>query len=221
MLIGANGGCQLNVQCIGAGSVAGKDVDACAFRRSHSIVSLNRDHACYDVSSETVGGRKSMKNVWRALRRLPLLVGAGALFSYGARASVPHGLDDKADLDGAARHRGAEVLLKLENDNVYFSENAGRSFQELELAATPEAKRLKRLLQQQQGAVSSGQSRMKVSPMLVADGAGGLQWARPKSATAPGNFDGAQQVTTRTRSATTDNPRPHAAPTVRAQAKPE
>lgn len=156
-----------------------------------------------------------MKNVWR---RLPLLVGAGALFGYGARASVPHGLDDEADLSGAARHRGAEVLLKLENDNVYFSQDAGRTFQELELATTPESKRLRRLLEQ--GADPSGKSEAKVSPMLVADGAGGLQWARPKPVRATDGADGAQRVTARAKSATTASARPPA-PTGAAQEKPE
>jgi hypothetical protein len=155
-----------------------------------------------------------MKNVWR---RLPLLVGAGALFSYGARANVPHGLDDKAGPASAARHRGAEVLLKLENDNVYFSQDAGRTFQELELAATPEAKHLKRLLEQ--GADSNEESRAKVTPMLVADGAGGLQWARPTPARVTDAVDRAQQVTDRERSATTDDARSPAAPTKPAQGK--
>lgn len=161
-----------------------------------------------------------MKSVWRALWRLPLLVGAGALFTYGARATAPDGSGNEADSNSAARPRGGEVLLKLENDNIYFSQDAGRTYQELELAPTPEAKRLKRLVGQ--GAAFTGDDGVKVSPTLVADGAGGLQWSRPKPARATSSFDGAQQVTGPARSASTDKARPPAAPTGTAkQAKPE
>ena len=149
-----------------------------------------------------------MKNIWRGLWRLPLLVGVGALFSYGARASVPHGPGEEAEA-GTAQQRGAEVLLKLENDNIYLSQDAGQTFQELELGMSPEVRRLKRLLEH--GAVPDGESPVKVGPMLVADGAGGLQWARPKTAKPTDGFDRAQQVTTGERSATTDNARSPAA----------
>jgi hypothetical protein len=160
-----------------------------------------------------------MKYVWPRLLRLPLLVGVGALFSSGARATVPDGSGDQAHSAGGAKHRGGEVFLKLENDNIYFSQDAGRTFQELELAPTPETTRLKRLLEQ--GAAAGGDGGVKVSPTLVADGAGGLQWARPQSVRATDSADGTHQITTRTRSADTEKERRSAAPTGPAQPKPE
>ena len=165
-----------------------------------------------------------MKNFWRGLWRLPLLVGAGALFTYGARATAPDDSGHKANSSDAARHRGGEVLLKIENDNIYFSQDAGRTFQELELAATPETKRLKRLVGQSAASSrdASGDSEVKVRPTLVADGAGGLQWARPKPTRTTDNFNGAQQATAPARSASTDTAHPPARPMGTAkQTKPE
>jgi hypothetical protein len=160
-----------------------------------------------------------MHYIWRRLWRLPVLIGAGALFASGARATVPDSSGDEAHSAGDARHRGGEVFLKLENDNIYFSQDAGRSYQELELATTPETTRLKRLLER--GAEASGDLGVKVSPTLVADGAGGLQWARPQSVRATDSSDDAHKVTTRTTSAITDKEHRPAVPSGTAQAKPE
>src|SRR5689334_15232298 len=86
-------------------------------------------------SQQSFGGA-SMKRIWQQWWRLPLLVGVGALFNYGARATVPHGSWNEADDTTTERLRRGEVLLKFESDNIYFSEDAGRTYHELELTAT-------------------------------------------------------------------------------------
>jgi hypothetical protein len=127
---------------------------------------------------------QAMRHLRRRLWRIPLLFGAGALLAYGARAAVSDGSGDGFDQARADQHgsRIGEVLVKLDNDQIYFSQDAGRTFQELPTAAT-QATRLKRLLQQ--GDRSGPGGAVSVSPTVVADGAGGSQWARPKDVRVP------------------------------------
>jgi hypothetical protein len=126
-------------------------------------------------------GNGSMKSLKHMLWRLPVLLGASALLTYGARATVADGSGDRNE--SAQADRTGEVVVKLENDQVYLSQDAGRTFEPLGLTATPEATHLKRLLQQ--GAHSEPGRIVKVAPTVVADGAGGWQWARPKDARLP------------------------------------
>jgi hypothetical protein len=132
-----------------------------------------------------------MRKLRHMLWQLPALVGAGALFASGARATVSDAASDEFGAANAGRYRAGEVLVKLENHNIYFSQDAGQTFQELAPTATPEATRLKRLLEQ--GDRSGGHGAVKVRPTVVADGAGGLQWARPRPAPT-GSVNGSQQV---------------------------
>src|SRR5690348_8830436 len=118
-----------------------------------------------------------MKNFKQLLWRIPVLLGAGTLLFHGARATV---LDVSRDGNQQHRHIG-EVLIKLENDQIYFSEDAGLTFQELELMGSPQATNLKRLLRESDR--SKPGRALKVHPTVVADGAGGAQWARPKERT--------------------------------------
>jgi hypothetical protein len=117
-----------------------------------------------------------MKHIRQLLWRIPVLLGVSALVSHGARATVP---DASVDPD-RQRSQIGQVLVRLENDKIYFSQDAGQTFQELRLTGTPEAARLKQLLQR--GDRSGAGAVVKVSPTVVADGAGGTQWARPKDA---------------------------------------
>ena len=119
-----------------------------------------------------------MRNLCRLLWQVPMLIGAGALFAGNAKATIAAGSNDELSSTDAARLRCGEVLLKLQDDNIYFSQDAGLTFQELELTATPEAGRLKLLLEQRR---NSGQGlAVKSKPMVVADGAGGVQWVRTR-----------------------------------------
>jgi hypothetical protein len=126
-----------------------------------------------------------MKKFRHILSRLPVLLGASALLTYGARAAVTDGSTSENASANAAR--AGEIIVKIDNDQISFSEDAGRTFERLELMGTPEAARLQELLMQRSG--SSGAAAVKVSPTVVADGAGGMQWARPNppEATNSGN----------------------------------
>jgi hypothetical protein len=152
------------------------------------------------------------------LWQLPALIGAGGLFASGARATVSDAASDESGAANAGRHLTGEVLVKLENDNIYFSQDAGRTFQELEPTATPEATRLKRLLEQ--GDRSGAHGAVKVRPTVVADGAGGLQWARPRP-TPTGSANGSQQVAVPATPAAADKDPPAVPPSGSEQTKPK
>ena len=122
-----------------------------------------------------------MKKLRHMLWQLPVLIGAGAVFASGARATVSDASGDRNEAALAA-HNG-QVVVKLENDQVYFSQDAGRTFEPLGLTATSEAARLKGLLRHGAHAQSGGT--VTVAPTVVADGAGGWQWARPKDTSVP------------------------------------
>jgi hypothetical protein len=157
-------------------------------------------------ANSAFGGTRSMKNLRQLLWRLPALLGAGALLTYGARATVSGGSNEEFGSASAARANAGEVMLKLENDNIFFSQDAGRTFEELELAATPQAARLKQLLRK---AGASGRDNVtKVAPTIVADGAGGLQWARPKPVGGTDSTGAAQQVAVPAAPATVGKARP-------------
>lgn len=136
-----------------------------------------------------------MGKIKRLLWHIPVMFGASTLLLHGARAAVP---DPLHDADQQPRHIG-EVLIKLENDQIYFSEDDGLSFQELELMATPQATNLKRLLRESDR--SEPGRPVKVTPTVVADGAGGAQWARPKERIGAAEVGGltAKPATDRTR----------------------
>jgi hypothetical protein len=124
-----------------------------------------------------------MNKVRHLLWRLPVLLGAGALLTFGARATVTEG--SKENNESARATRTGAVILKLENDQVYFSQDAGQTFEPLPLTATSEAARLKRLLQQ--GTHPEAGGAVAVAPTAVADGAGGAQWPRPTTARTSGS----------------------------------
>ena len=115
-----------------------------------------------------------MKNIRQLRWGFQALLWASALISHGARAIVP---DSSGDADRQRSQTGA-IQIKLDNDRIYFSQDAGLTFQELVTMRTPEAAHLKRLLQNEER--SGFDQILTVKPTVVADGAGGSQWARPK-----------------------------------------
>jgi hypothetical protein len=92
-----------------------------------------------------------------------LLLGLGAAAAPGtARAGVPPA--------------GDAVLIRLHAGEVQMSE-AGGPFQALPGADTAAGGRLKSLLEQR--ARTGATEVLRIDPMVVADGAGGIQWVRP------------------------------------------
>jgi hypothetical protein len=153
-----------------------------------------------------------MKNFRHVLSRLSVLLSTSAFLTCGARATVADGSMDQNEAANAARI--GEVIVKLDNDQICYSQDGGRTFEWLEATGTPEAARLRGLLSQRD------RSGIKVSPTVVADGAGGLQWARPNAPRAKDSGNGAPQATVATPVAADKAPS-DAGPKVPAHDKPE
>jgi hypothetical protein len=122
------------------------------------------------------------QKAWRLLSLVPGWVGlllATLPFlvtrSQAHATSVEVGPVPLSDLSSGL---SGEVLVKAKNGEIYLSED-GTRFEELPLEASPEADDLLRLLQH--ATVAGSSDAIRVSPMIVADGAGGFNWARPSN----------------------------------------
>ncbi|HET7883760.1 MAG TPA: hypothetical protein VFL55_22930 [Acetobacteraceae bacterium] len=123
------------------------------------------------------------QNMWTRLSLVPGWIGllCGALPFVGAsEAHATRGSEDQAATPDWRLAPG-EVLIKAENDSIYLSED-GATFDELPLADSPSALRLKHLLRD---ASERGLRVVRVSPTMLADGAGGFHWTRPSGQTTP------------------------------------
>lgn len=104
----------------------------------------------------------------RLAQHSAVLMGVGALSAGTAQAML------KTQADGRTlRGTGVGVSLHLQGGRVYLTEH-GRAPQELVLSGK-EGEALKRLLE-----TRSAAEPVRVTPMIVADGAGGVQWVRPR-----------------------------------------
>jgi hypothetical protein len=115
--------------------------------------------------------RASLKNVWS---RMPawgaLMLGFGLLIGGNARADQPKPPELTPDLSGQSPSRSDEVTLRLDGENIYFSQGGG-AFEELRIGNTPEAVHLRKLLRDAGG---MGQSvSVPIGSTIVAGGGGG------------------------------------------------
>jgi hypothetical protein len=134
--------------------------------------------------------RASLKNVWS---RIPawgaLMLGFGVLIGGNASADQPKPPELTPDLSGQSPSRSDEVSLRLDGENIYFSQGGG-AFEELRLGDTLEAVHLRKLLR------DAGGMRQSVSvptgSTIVASGGGsasGWGW-KSKQKTPPGSESG-------------------------------
>jgi hypothetical protein len=121
--------------------------------------------------------RASLKNIWS---RMPawgaLMLGFGVLVGGNARADQPKSPELTPDLYGRLPSRSDEVALRLDGENIYFSQGGG-AFEELRPGDTLEAVRLRKLLRDAGG---MGQSvSVPIGSTIVAGGGGGASgWSR-------------------------------------------
>jgi hypothetical protein len=134
--------------------------------------------------------RASLKNVWS---RMPawgaLMLGFGVLIGGNARADLQKPPELTPDLSGQSPSRSDEVALRLDGENVYFSQGGG-AFEELRLGDTLEAAHLRKLLRDAGG---MGQSvSVPIGSTIVAGGGGGASgWgSKSKQKTPPRSESG-------------------------------
>jgi hypothetical protein len=134
--------------------------------------------------------RTNLKNVWS---RMPawgaLMLGFGVLIGGNARADQPKPPELTPDLSGQSPSRSDEVALRLDGENIYFSQGGG-AFEELRLGDTLEAVHLRKLLRDAGG---MGQSvSVPIGSTIVAGGGGGASgWGwKSKKKTPPGSESG-------------------------------
>jgi hypothetical protein len=127
----------------------------------------------------------SLKNVWS---RIPgwgaLMLGLGVLIGGNARADQGKSPEWTPDLSGQSPSRSDEVSLRLNGENIFFSQGGG-AFEELRLGNTPEAVYLRKLLRDAGG---TGQSvSVPIGSTIVAGGGGGASgWSwKSKKGTPP------------------------------------
>lgn len=114
---------------------------------------------------------QSVRRWLRLPSRIALILGVGALSATGARADHPADRRDPA----VAPEPCGDLVIRSERGKIYLSE-AGREFREVALGNTPEARRLKQLLESTGSAAAPGG--LRLSPMLLAGGGGaGFHWA--------------------------------------------
>jgi hypothetical protein len=123
--------------------------------------------------------RANLKNVWS---RMPawgaLMLGFGVMIGGNARADLPKPPELTPDLSGQSPSRSDEVALRLDGENVYFSQGGG-AFEELRLGDTLEAAHLRKLLRDAGG---MGQSvSVPIGSTIVAGGGGGASGWGSKS----------------------------------------
>jgi hypothetical protein len=134
--------------------------------------------------------RASLKNVWS---RMPawgaLMLGFGVLIGGNARADQPKPPELTPDISGQSLSRSDEVALRLDGENITFSQGGG-AFEELHLGDTPEAVHLRKLLRDAGG---TGQSvSVPIGSTIVAGGGGGTPgWSwQSKKKTPPSSDTG-------------------------------
>ena len=115
----------------------------------------------------------SLKYIWS---RLPawgaFILGFGALVGGDARADQPKPRPPESipDLHAQLLSRSDEVALRLDGENIYFSQG-GSPFEELRLGDTPEAMHLRKLLRDAGGMGRSVS--VPIDSTIVASGGGG------------------------------------------------
>jgi hypothetical protein len=133
--------------------------------------------------------RAMLKNIWS---RIPawgaLVLGFGVLIGGNARADQPKPPQLTPDLSGQSPSRSDEVALRLDGENIYFSQRGG-AFEELRLGDTLEAAHLRKLLRDAGGIGES--ISVPTGSMIVAGGGGGTAgWnSKSKSKKPPGSED--------------------------------
>jgi hypothetical protein len=121
--------------------------------------------------------RVNLKNVWS---RMPawgaLMLGLGVLIGGNARADQPKAPELTPDLSGQLPSRSDEIALRLDGENIYFSQGGG-DFEELRLGDTLDAAHLRKLLRDAGGMGRSVS--VPIGSTIVAGGGGGASgWGR-------------------------------------------
>ena len=132
-----------------------------------------------------------LKKVWS---RIPawgaLMLGFGMLIGGNARADQPKPPELTPDLSGQSPSRSDEVALRLDGENIYFSQRGG-AFEELRLGDTPEAAYLRKLLRDAGGTGKSVS--VPIGSMIVAGGGGGAAgWNSKSKPKPPSGSEGGQ-----------------------------
>ena len=106
-----------------------------------------------------------------------LIAGICSLAGTGqASAATPHPPADSTPLHSATPAFG-EIKLRLFNNKIYISDQQ-KAFQELDLGNTPEAKRVRALLNKL--LPDGGTVTLPLGPSVVADGGAMGTWSRPQ-----------------------------------------
>jgi hypothetical protein len=116
--------------------------------------------------------RAKLRNIWSYLPAWGALLLSGGAFMSGAQADQPKPRPPELipDLSGRLLLGSDEVVLRLDGENIYFSQG-GSAFEELRLGDTPEAVHLRKLLRDAGG---MGQSvSVPIGSTIVASGGGG------------------------------------------------
>ncbi len=135
--------------------------------------------------------RAKLRYIWSHLPAWAALLLSGGALIGGARADQPRPPPPELipDLFGRPLSRSDEVVLRLNGEDIYFSQG-GSAFEELRLGDTPEALHLRKLLRDAGG---MGQSvSVPIGPTIVASGGGGASgWGwKPKEKTPPSSEKG-------------------------------
>jgi hypothetical protein len=124
----------------------------------------------------------SVRRWSRLPSRVALILGVGgAVATAEARADIPQ---IRPDVNAAATGL-RELAIRIEAERIFLSE-AGGEFRELPLGDTPEARRLRQLLEANDAA--KGPGGVRLSPLLLAGGGGsGFHWNPFAKAQSSGN----------------------------------
>jgi hypothetical protein len=107
--------------------------------------------------------------------RVALLLGLGALSAAGAKADAPEMGNEPARVPQQSAKCFGELRVWNDDGRIFVSE-AGREAQELRLGDTPEARRLRQLLEQD-GAAAESPRVLPQRIILVGGGGEGIHWA--------------------------------------------
>jgi hypothetical protein len=116
--------------------------------------------------------------------RVALLLGVGALSATGAQAA-PGELDRSARIPQQSAKSFGEVRIWMEAGRIFVSE-LGKATEELRLGNTPEARRLRALLEQD-GATAASPRILPDRMILVGGGGCGFDWAPADRSRTTGN----------------------------------